>query len=78
VTYVTVEIPFGLDEDELVLDPAAMGDGLSSAPTELRWLAQFAVEEELPRILAATVLLFDANAGTIGQCLHTAIVWERG
>jgi hypothetical protein len=73
--WLPVEIPFDLTIGDLVVDPAAKA---SITSTELDWLYRNASDEELPRILKATALLFEANAGTIAECLHTAIIWERG
>jgi hypothetical protein len=74
-TWLPVHIPFNLTIGELVLDDAARDSGLG---TELQWLFEQATVEELPRILLSAVLLFEAGAGTIAECLHTGIIWERG
>lgn len=44
----------------------------------LHWLIANATQDEVGRIVVGAAILFDAGAGTISQCLDTAIVWERG
>lgn len=71
-----VTIPFNLTESELVQDPA-------TSPTddwhrELGWLRDNGNGDEVVRILTSAVLLKAHTNDPIGQCLHTAIIWERG
>lgn len=72
------------DEPVLELDP------ISAERTELSWRRQLSAivgrldempeyhADEVERILRGAVLLFAAEAGTLGQCLDTAMIWERG
>jgi hypothetical protein len=72
---VTVTIPYDLTTLDLKIDSAAKG---AQSNEELQQVMMWMEEEELPRILTSTVLLHQAGAGTIGECLRTAIIWERG
>jgi hypothetical protein len=77
---VSVTIPFNLTEAELVIDPAAKDSDLQ---TELEWLTEddspwMDRPAELDSIFRSTVALYQAGAGTFAECLHTAIIWERG
>jgi hypothetical protein len=73
-----IEIPYNLEPSELVPDPATSKN--DDWRDELDWFAQYAQsEEEVERILRAAVVLKAAdNNLPVGQCLHTAIIWERG
>lgn len=57
------------------IDPAAKGSELMH---ELQWMVANATSEEWERILRGWALLHYLDAGTLGECLHTAIIWERG
>lgn len=72
---VHVVLPYDVTTDDLFVEPRSMGHKDSS---DLEWLYTHATEEELPRILTGAVALWQAGAGSIGECLDTAIVWERG
>jgi hypothetical protein len=72
---VVVRIPFDLDVSELQLEK---GTAHSSLSHELNWLTQNATEEELPRILTSALVLHQVRKFPIADCLHTAIIWERG
>lgn len=71
-----VPIPFEGDQP-LVLDPAAHG---STADGEMSHIVDHIPfeSEELIRIMTAAVILYHAKAGEFGECLHTAVIWERG
>lgn len=69
-------LPYGMHDKDVVLDDG--GATHSTLQQNLQWLADEAMEEELPTILAGWHALWLAKAGTIGECLDTAIVWERG
>lgn len=72
-----VPLPFGLTEKELVLDPATRTN--QSVAPGLKFLAQDANIHEVERIMTSTVLLKTAHPEyTLGECLETAIIWERG
>jgi len=84
-----VPIPFGLGEAELVVDPSSRAYPLGSGrllSESLRTLADMsdnpgysgAAPREAERVLTAAVVLFHAGAGSLAECLDTAIVWERG
>lgn len=78
--HVEIQIPFGLTIDELVIDPAAKDSDLQH---ELEWLTQndspwMDRPAELYSIFRSTCALYGADAGTFAECLHTAIIWERG
>lgn len=71
-----IEVPYE-GTQALELDPATTRVKVS-AVRGLEWLLTHANEEEVPRILTSAVLLFHADAGSMGQCIDTAIIWERG
>ena len=73
-----VPIPFEGDQP-LVLDPGTLHREITIDESMSR-IVDFIVwdEDELPRIMRAAVILHAAGAGTFGQCLDTAIIWERG
>jgi hypothetical protein len=60
-----------------VIDPAAKG---TTADEAMGYIADHIVWEsdELIRIMQSAVILYAARAGTFGECLDTAIIWERG
>lgn len=76
---VEVEWPYANQRDDPTfvpeIDPAAKG---SSLRVELEWMIFNAKAEEWNRILTAWALLNYLEVGTLGECLHTAIIWERG
>lgn len=69
---VEVEIPY----EETALEVELTPDG--SYRRDLLWLHNNMSEEEAPRIFTSATVLFHAGAGSFAECLHTAIVWERG
>ena len=71
-----IRIPFNLERAELVQDPAT--SPTDHWHTELEWLVRNADADEAVRILTSAVLLSAHTDDPIGQCLHTAIIWERG
>ena len=74
-----VEIPYNLEPSELVPDPATTRN--DSWETELGWFTKYAEnEEEVARMLRAAIVLYEQHKRILplGQCLHTAIIWERG
>lgn len=77
-----VPIPFNLTPSDLVLDHPEPGLTLPGAMHDLHWLVSSCTHmdpsEELAQVLTSAVLLFHADAGPLEQCIHTAIVWERG
>ncbi len=72
---VIVDIPYGLDDEDLVLEP---GVGADTTQRMLEWLAKSPSEEMVERVLRATTCLFTAKAGPYAACLETAIIWEVG
>lgn len=75
MTTVELHIPFDLGLEDVKLDPAAKNSILSN---ELEWLTNNATEEELPRILLSASILHEISGEHVADCLHTAIIWERG
>jgi hypothetical protein len=77
--------PVRLPYDEmgpLELDPVTLDHG-ASWRASLEWLAggegiDAYTAEEVARVITSAALLLAAGAGTVDQCLDTAIVWERG
>jgi hypothetical protein len=61
---------------ELVQDPATSSN--DHWRIELEWLLKHADSDEAVRILTCAVLLRAHTRDPLGQCLHTAIIWERG
>lgn len=72
---IELAFPYNAFAKDMKLDPGAKGASLDEG---LLWLAEEGQPEEVPRIFAAAVLLFEMEAGTFGECLQTAIIWERG
>jgi hypothetical protein len=72
---VTMTIPFQLTTVDLKLEPGARDTDLKE---QLEHMIQFLDEAEFPRVLKAAVILHSAGAGTMGECLYTAVIWERG
>lgn len=73
---IAVEMPYkNQTASHLKIDPAAKGVYWHEAMTRL--LRDYN-EYELERILRGTALLAYMECGTIGECLATAMIWERG
>jgi hypothetical protein len=72
-----VPLPYGFKSQEELISHTEPTDS-DGLDRELHWLSDWGEEEELPRILTATVLLWHAGHRPLAECLHTAIVWERG
>lgn len=73
------ELPYGLTKGELVLDPASAGVELERGMDTLVELARKpASRREFELIVRSWMLLIDADAGSYGECLDTAIVWLYG
>jgi hypothetical protein len=78
-----LEIPYGLEPRELKTEPDTHD---AQYHEELGWIIANLDESETERVLRAAVMLFNAThplaeddaAPTLGDCLYTAIVWERG
>lgn len=72
-----LSIPYGLKPEELLIDETSPK---ADWRKQLQWMVDEAEEGEVPRILRAAVEIYVYNNGfrTIGECLDTAIVWERG
>lgn len=78
-----LEIPYGLTASELKPEPDTND---AQYHEELNWIASNMDEAEAERVLRAAVELFNAThpltdddaSPTLGDCLYTAIVWERG
>jgi hypothetical protein len=78
VTYLThVRLPYHLKYEELELDPAARGVGMSEAINSVQE-AQLK-DDELARVLIGAALLINTGKNyAVGECLETALIWERG
>jgi hypothetical protein len=79
VTTATIPVPYEGDQP-LVLDPGAQETTIEWELETLNRLRDDSrdYDGEVERILRATVILFNAKAGSIAECLGTAIIWERG
>lgn len=75
---VNVSIPYGLRAADLVIDPAAQGKSFADAMDYVYDEFSTVDEERMERLFRSTVLLFNKGAGTMGECLETAIIWEVG
>ena len=73
---IQMEIPFGLHTWDLVLDPATDRDVLAAA--ELKRISQEMTADEMVRVLKSAIMLHHVGAGSLGPCLQTAAIWERG
>lgn len=72
-----VPLPFDLTEDVLVLDPATPKN--QALAHGLEFLVNDANIHEAHRIMLCTILLKTKHPEyTLGECLDTAIIWERG
>lgn len=76
---VEVELPYANQREDpdfvLELDPAAKGALLLEG---LEWMRYNASADEWERILRGWALLHYLDCGSLGECLRTAIIWERG
>jgi hypothetical protein len=73
-----IPIPYMLSQQDLVLDSAAIN---SLLPDQLDFIMEnIHLPSVLERVFRSTTLLFHSsqNNGTLGECLHTAIIWEVG
>lgn len=79
VTHITWPYTDPDEEVQTKLDPAVRHDG-DHQETFRSWLRLLATydEEEVGRIIVGTAILWDAKAGRLDECLHTAVIWERG
>lgn len=77
-----VPIPYNVPLDGLVLDPSSKGKTAEDFIGQLHWLHQTSgpggFAEELELIVAGAATLMAAGAGTVGECLDTAVIWDRG
>jgi hypothetical protein len=72
----TTELPYGLSQADLVLDPTTARFGVE-ADDAIRDLANLDPEAR-ERVVLATKALYDADAGSWVECLDTALIWELG
>lgn len=79
--YISLPIPFGLVRicKEVVLDSSSYGktmdEGMGYISDHIAWDD----EETMERIFRATLTLYYTNkASSLGECLHTALIWELG
>jgi hypothetical protein len=73
-----VPLPYQFKSKEELLTSVEPVDSNRTFRTEVDWLSTWGEEDELPRILTSVVLLWHAGYRPLSECLHTAIVWERG
>jgi hypothetical protein len=76
MTMATVEIPYGLTKDQLRIT-----DDMSHADitADLLWMVDEVTSGgELDRIMRAAVLIHAETRHPMEECLHQAIIWERG
>lgn len=74
---VHVRVPYHLTPTELELDPAAKDTGMSEAVNNVQE-AQLR-DDEWARVLIGAALLINTGRNyTVGECLITALIWERG
>lgn len=71
----TVAIPVPYEGDQPLEVELTPDDSYHS---DLLWMHNNMSEDEAPRIFTAATVLYHADAGSFAECLHTAIVWERG
>jgi hypothetical protein len=78
VTYLThVRLPYHHKYEDLKLDPSSHGVGLEAFITNATELD--ISEEEWKRVIISAALLINTGKNyTVGECLDTALVWERG
>jgi hypothetical protein len=76
---VEMELPYTNQREDpnfvVEIDPAAKGATLKG---ELYWMMDNATEEEWHIILQGWAILNYLDAGTLGECLRTSIIWCRG
>jgi len=80
VTYAyAIPIPFNLQAHELVLEPHTADSDIGVEMMRIVDDTSWHDEEELLRLFRSVVLLKAANPeASLGACLHTAQIWERG
>lgn len=78
-TTATIAVPYEGYQD-LKIDPGSEGYSTLWALQSLIELHNTSrdFDNEVERIMRAAVILFNAQAGPIGECIETAIIWERG
>ncbi len=78
-------VPAPWDAPALELEPERRA-GLEPHPSEpraalaeLSWLVESGSDDgSLARVMLAAGALYAAGKGSLSQCMHTAVVWERG
>lgn len=73
-----VPIPYNLHEYQLKVEPSSVGktadDAYDFFTNEVMW-----DHDEFERMMRAAVVLHTRRPlNTFGECLDTAIIWERG
>lgn len=72
------------DDLELRLDSSSRGVSMLQVLDDLVRLTAATeghvhlTEDEAARIIRSAAALIEVNAGTVAECLDTALVWERG
>jgi hypothetical protein len=85
MAFACVELPYGGDLDDLTIEPNTRGSdlgealgGIESLQGRYYGLGPADAEAAIARVLTATVLLHNMGAGTLAECIETAITWEVG
>jgi hypothetical protein len=74
---VHMRVPYHLEPQQLELDSGAKDLGMDEFAVEVTQLG--IGEEELKRIIMSAALLLNTGRRfTVGECLDTALIWERG
>lgn len=79
---VVIQMPYG-DSPVTGIESGEEGASPEHAVDDLVFLrdslsAGDGLEGELQRVITAAAGLFALNAGTMAECIATAVVWERG
>jgi len=77
---VEVELFYNLTEADLVLDPASINKEWSDVIDGLQFMlfTNRGDLTEFGRVIQSAAILYEKAAGTAAECMHTAIIWERG
>jgi len=71
----SIAIPYGLTQEQLRIT-----DNMDEAnlTRDFLWMADEVDAGEADRIMRAAVLLHEETRHPMSECLHQAIIWERG
>jgi hypothetical protein len=71
-----IEIPYHLTPADLVLDPSSRGRTTAAGMVEFQ--RRNMSDEDIEIVFRGAVLLYQAQAGTFGECLDTSLIWLFG